>query len=58
MLLQLVTQSLDLTTPQIMGILNITPDSMFDGGYYMDVDAAVARTAVMIQEEKRRRCHY
>ena len=25
---------IDLTTPKVMGVLNITPDSFFDGGKY------------------------
>ena len=29
-------------TPQLMGILNLTPDSFSDGGRYADTDAAVA----------------
>jgi dihydropteroate synthase len=29
--------------PSVMGILNVTPDSFSDGGFYLDVDAAVAR---------------
>ena len=32
---------LDLTTPQVMGILNVTPDSFSDGGRYSSVDDAV-----------------
>ncbi len=32
---------LDLTTPQVMGILNVTPDSFSDGGKYNTVDDAV-----------------
>ncbi|MFN8052828.1 MAG: dihydropteroate synthase [Acidimicrobiales bacterium] len=36
--------------PQIMGILNVTPDSFSDGGRYVDVDAAVARARHMIDE--------
>jgi dihydropteroate synthase len=34
---------LDLSTPRIMGIVNVTPDSFSDGGDYADMDAAVAR---------------
>lgn len=34
----------------IMGILNLTPDSFSDGGRYNDKDAAVDRCAVMIKE--------
>ncbi|MCB0756524.1 MAG: dihydropteroate synthase, partial [Flavobacteriales bacterium] len=29
--------------PLVMGILNLTPDSFFDGGKYNEVDAAVKR---------------
>ena len=25
---------LDLSSPMIMGILNVTPDSFYDGGFY------------------------
>ena len=28
---------------KIMGVLNVTPDSFFDGGQYLDLDAALAR---------------
>ena len=27
---------IDLATPKVMGILNVTPDSFFDGGKYKD----------------------
>jgi dihydropteroate synthase len=33
-----------------MGVLNVTPDSFYDGGRHNTVDAAVARARVMIQE--------
>ncbi|MEL0625861.1 dihydropteroate synthase [Salinibacterium amurskyense] len=32
-----------MTVPQIMGILNVTPDSFSDGGQFEHVDAAIAR---------------
>ncbi|MEC4176303.1 dihydropteroate synthase [Adlercreutzia sp. R21] len=32
----------DTSTPVIMGIVNVTPDSFSDGGSYLDADAAVA----------------
>lgn len=35
-------QSLDLTVPQVMGVLNVTPDSFSDGGRYGTLEAAVA----------------
>lgn len=34
----------------IMGILNVTPDSFSDGGRFNDVDRAVRRAAVMLEE--------
>jgi dihydropteroate synthase len=42
---------LDLSTPRVMGILNLTPDSFYDGGkYYDQPEAAVARTREMLSE--------
>lgn len=36
--------------PLIMGILNVTPDSFYDGGRYSGVDLAVARAEEMVEE--------
>lgn len=36
--------------PQVMGILNVTPDSFSDGGRYVDIDAAL-RQAESMQKE-------
>jgi dihydropteroate synthase len=36
--------------PQIMGILNITPDSFSDGGKYLDMDAAINHGIKMAEE--------
>ena len=36
--------------PLVMGILNLTPDSFFDGGRYNSVDAALARAEQMMEE--------
>ena len=41
---------LDLETPRIMGILNITPDSFSDGGDLTGVADAVARAKIMSSE--------
>jgi dihydropteroate synthase len=41
---------LDLTRPQIMGVLNVTPDSFSDGGDFFSVDAALARAVRMAAE--------
>lgn len=39
---------LDLNYPQIMGILNVTPDSFSDGGTHNTLDAALRHTEAMI----------
>ena len=37
-------------SPQLMGILNVTPDSFSDGGRHFDPTAAVARAKAMLAE--------
>jgi len=41
---------IDLRTPKIMGILNITPDSFFDGGKYNDEKGILKQTEKMLRE--------
>lgn len=41
---------LDLRTPQVMGILNVTPDSFSDGGQHNNYDAAVKHALQMCAE--------
>lgn len=41
---------LDLTTPKVMGILNVTPDSFHDGGRYQHLDAILRQVDKMISE--------
>lgn len=41
---------LNLSHPQVMGILNITPDSFFDGGKYLALDQAVLQAHRMVEE--------
>jgi dihydropteroate synthase len=41
---------LDLTRPQVMGVLNVTPDSFSDGGDFFLLDRAVARALQMEAE--------
>jgi dihydropteroate synthase len=38
---------------EIMGVLNVTPDSFSDGGRFLDPDAAVARAGEMIRDGAR-----
>lgn len=41
---------LDMGQPQLMGILNVTPDSFSDGGQYDELGAAVAAARQMISD--------
>ena len=50
MFLTCADKKLDLSQPQIMGILNVTPDSRFGSNYYQQLDDALARTEAMINE--------
>ena len=40
---------IDLSKPKIMGILNLTPDSFYDGGKYNTVDRALKQTDSIIK---------
>jgi dihydropteroate synthase len=41
---------IDLSAPKVMGILNCTPDSFFDGGKYKDLNAIVNQVEKMLNE--------
>lgn len=43
-------RTLDLSRPQVMGILNVTPDSFSDGGRFVSVSAALQQAACMVEE--------
>jgi|HigsolmetaAR201D_1030396.scaffolds.fasta_scaffold04700_5 dihydropteroate synthase len=43
------SQTLDLRSPVVMGILNVTPDSFSDGGRYKDRNAAIAHALAMVE---------
>jgi dihydropteroate synthase len=43
-------KQLDLTRPQVMGILNITPDSFSDGGDFFSLDIALEQARKMVRE--------
>lgn len=47
--LQCGTRKLGLERAQIMGILNVTPDSFSDGGQFFDLDAALVQTEAMLK---------
>lgn len=48
--LQLKGQLIRLQQPIVMGILNLTPDSFFDGGKYLQSEAIVARAQQILDE--------
>ncbi|MBA1331199.1 dihydropteroate synthase, partial [Candidatus Endoriftia persephone str. Guaymas] len=41
---------IDLSSAQVMGILNLTPDSFSDGGRFLAADAALAHARQMVAE--------
>jgi dihydropteroate synthase len=41
---------IDFTVPKVMGILNVTPDSFYDGGRYTTESAIISRVAAMMEE--------
>jgi len=41
---------IDLTSPKVMGILNITPDSFFDGGNYNNETTIISQVKKMLDE--------
>lgn len=47
---KLLTPIDTMSKPQLMGILNVTPDSFSDGGRYSDIDLAVKQAQKMLSE--------
>lgn len=43
-------QLIDLSSPKVMGILNVTPDSFFDGGKYKDETAILNQVETMLKD--------
>lgn len=41
---------IDLSTPKVMGVLNVTPDSFYDGGSYKDESAILSQVETMLVE--------
>jgi dihydropteroate synthase len=50
MQLYCASRILDLSTPAVMSVLNVTPDSFSDGGKFLDVSNALERVAEMVAE--------
>jgi dihydropteroate synthase len=43
-------KTIDFSTPRVMGVLNVTPDSFYDGGRYTDEISWLKKAEVMIME--------
>jgi len=43
-------KSLDLSRPCVMGVLNVTPDSFSDGGFFLPVEKALEQAQHMVDE--------
>ena len=41
---------INLSTPKVMGILNVTPDSFYDGGKYKNENEILKKTELMLKE--------
>ncbi|WP_426429609.1 dihydropteroate synthase [Winogradskyella sp. HB-48] len=41
---------IDISTPKVMGILNVTPDSFYDGGQYRDEQSILNQVETMLNE--------
>ena len=48
--LNIAGKLLDLSTPQVMGILNVTPDSFFSGSRVLQVEDAYKKAEKMLSE--------
>ena len=48
--LQIKDRRLALDHPLVMGIVNVTPDSFFDGGRFYDPQQAVAHAVQLVEE--------
>ena len=48
--LHLGGKKVDFSTPKIMGVLNVTPDSFFDGGKNNSLENAVNQAKKLIKE--------
>ncbi|MFC7444590.1 Dihydropteroate synthase [Mesoflavibacter sp. HG96] len=43
-------QLVDLSLPKVMGILNVTPDSFYDGGHYKDENSILNQVETMLNQ--------
>jgi len=49
-ILRCADNTLDLSRPVVMGVLNVTPDSFSDGGRFLNVESAVAHGLRLVEE--------
>jgi dihydropteroate synthase len=50
LILDCAGKPLDLSTPRVMGVLNVTPDSFYDGGEFVVPERAVQHACEMVEE--------
>jgi dihydropteroate synthase len=50
LILDCAGKQIDLGSPQVMGILNLTPDSFSDGGRFVDPDVALEHAFQMVEQ--------
>lgn len=43
-------QLIDLSKPKVMGVLNVTPDSFYDGGSYKDENTIISQVETMLND--------
>src|SRR5699024_10054747 len=48
--IQLSGKLITFDSPKVMGIVNLTPDSFFDGGQYLDEEKSLARIAQLVRD--------
>jgi len=48
--LEIGEKTIDFSTPKVMGVLNVTPDSFFDGGKNNSIDSALSQAELLINE--------
>ena len=41
---------IDLSTPKVMGIINVTPDSFYDGGHYKNASTIISQVKTMTEQ--------
>ena len=50
MKLRFLSHEMTLARPRVMGVLNVTPDSFFDGGRYIEPASAIAHGVYMAKQ--------